>query len=85
MDQDYIKIDDETKLSIVAGFALREDNQLDHETFIPVALTKYEHIADELLAIDVQINDQPPSAYKLLAESLRLIADDLEETAETAK
>lgn len=85
MNQDHTEIDDETKFSVVAGFALREDDRVDPETFVPVALTKCEHIADKLSAVDVQINDQPPSAYKLLAEFLRLIADDLEKTAETAK
>lgn len=85
MNQDYIEINDETKLSIVAGFALREDDQVAPETFVPVALTECEYLADGLCAVNVQIDDQPPSAYKLLAEYLRLIADDLEETAETAK
>lgn len=85
MNQDYIEIDDETKLSIVTGFALREDDQVIPETFVPVSLTKCERLIDGRCVVSVQINDQPPSAYKLLAEYLRFIADDLEENAKTAK
>lgn len=85
MNQDHIEINDETKVSIVAGFALCEDSQVIPETFVPVALTKCEPLIDGQCAVGVQINDQPPSAYKLLAGYLRFIADDLGEKAETTK
>lgn len=85
MNQGCVEIESETKLSIVAGFALREGDQVVPETFVPVALTKCESLIDGLCVVAVQINDQPSSAYKLLAEYLRFIADDLEEKAEPAE
>lgn len=86
MNQDYAEIYDETKLSVVVGFALRESDQMDPETFEPVALTKCERLTNDQLVVAVTVNDdQPPSAYKLLADYLRLMADDLEKEAEDRK
>lgn len=83
MKQEYDVIDDETKISVVAGFALNDGTNAICETFIPVVLTKTEHLASEQCAIGVHINHQPSSAYKLLAEYLRIMADDLEKEART--
>lgn len=85
MKQDYVEINDETKLSVVVGVALREGDQVIPETFEPVALTKCERLIGNQCAVDVQINHQPPSGYKLLAEYLRFMADDLEKEAKDAK
>lgn len=85
MKQDYVEINDETKLSVVVGVALREGDQVIPETFEPVALTKCEHLAGNQCVTSVQINHQPPSVYKLLAEYLRFMADDLEKETEAAK
>lgn len=85
MKQDYVEIHDETKLSVVVGVALREGDQVIPETFEPVALTKCERLIGNHCVADVQINHQPPSAYKLLAEYLRFMADDLEKAAKDAK
>ena len=85
MKQEYDEIDDETKLSIVVGVALREGDQVIPETFNPDALTKFEHIIGNKGAMSVHIKPQPPSAYSVIAEYLRVIADDLEKEAEKAK
>lgn len=85
MKQEYDVIDDETKISVVAGVALREGDQVIPGTFNPVALTKTERIGFGKCVTGVHINHQPPSAYRLIAEYLRMMADDLEKEAKDAK
>ena len=85
MKQEYDEIDDETKLSVVVGVALREGDQVIPETFNPVALTKFERLIDGKGVASVHINPQPPDAYKVIAEYLRMMADDLEKEAEKAE
>lgn len=85
MKQEYDEIDDETKLSVVVGVALREGDQVIPETFNPVALTKFDRLIGDKGVTSVHINPQPPSAYKTIAEYLRMMADDLEKEAEDAK
>lgn len=84
-DAKYDEIDDETKLSVVVGIALREGDQVIPETFNPVALTKFERLIDGKGVASVHINHQPPSAYRVIAGYLRFMADDLEKEAEDAK
>lgn len=81
MKQEY-DVDDENKISVVAGFALRDGNNVIRETFTPVALTKTERLGFGKSVVGVCINKQPSSAYKLLAGYLRTMADDLEKQAE---
>ena len=85
MKQEYDEIDDETKLSVVVGVALREGDQVIPETFNPVALTKFERLIDGKGVASVHITPQPPDAYKAIAEYLRMMADDLEKETEKAK
>lgn len=85
MKQEYDEITDETKLSIVVGVALREGDQVIPETFNPVALTKFERLIGDKGVASVQINPQPPIAYRVIAGYLRFMADDLEKEAEEAK
>lgn len=85
MKQEYDVIDDASKVSVVVGVALREGDQVIPETFIPVALTKVERLIGNKGMISVHINHQPPSAYKTIAEYLRMMADDLEKEAKDAK
>ena len=85
MKQDYVEINDEAKLSVAVGIALREGDQVIPETFEPIALTKCERLIGNQCVASVQINPQPPSAYKFLAEYLRFMADDLEKEAKDAK
>ena len=68
MKQEYDVIDDETKISVVAGFALVDGDQAIPGTFNPVALTKTECLAFGKNVVSVHFNPQPSSAYKLLAE-----------------
>lgn len=85
MKQEYDSIIDESKVSVVVGVALREGDQVIPETFNPVALTKFEHIIGNKGAMSVHIKPQPPSAYSVIAEYLRVIADDLGKQAEDEK
>ena len=85
MKQEYVEIDDESKFSVVVGVALREGDQVIPETFNPVALTKFERLIEGKGVASVHINPQPPSAYRVIAEYLRFMADDLEKEAEKAK
>ena len=85
MKQEYDEINDESKVSIVVGVALREGDQVIPGTFNPVALTKTERLGFGKCVTGVHINHQPPSAYKLIAEFLRMMADDLEKEAKGAK
>lgn len=85
MKQDYVEINDETKLSVVVGVALREGDQVIPETFSPVAFTKFERLIGHKGVVSVHISHQPPSAYKVIAEYIRMIADDLEKEAKDAK
>ena len=85
MKQEYDEINDESKVSIVVGVALREGDQVIPVTFNPVALTKTERLGFGKCVTGVHINHQPPSAYKLIAEFLRMMADDLEKEAKGAK
>ncbi|MBM6981200.1 MAG: hypothetical protein I3I97_02995 [Bifidobacterium thermophilum] len=65
-DAKYDEIDDETKLSVVVGIALREGDQVIPETFNPVALTKFERLIEGKGVASVHINPQPPSAYRAM-------------------
>lgn len=85
MKQEYDVIDDETKISVVAGVALREGDEVIPGTFNPVALTQTDRLGFGKCVTGVRINHQPPSAYKLIAEFIRTIADVLEKEAEGAK
>lgn len=85
MKQEHDVIDDETKISVIAGFALNDGISAICETFTPVALTKTEHLTPGQCVTRVHINPQPSSAYKLLAEYLRIMADDLEKEAKDTK
>ena len=85
MKQEYGVVDDETKISVVVGVALREGDQVIPGTFNPVALTKTERLGFGKCVTGVHINHQPPSTYKLIAEKLRMMADDLEKEAKGAK
>ena len=85
MKQEYGVVDDETKISVVVGVAFREGDQVIPGTFNPVALTKTERLGFGKCVTGVHINHQPPSAYKLIAEFLRMMADDLEKEAKGAK
>lgn len=85
MKQEYDVIDDESKVSVVVGVALREGDQVIQETFTPVALTKAERLIGHKSMISVHINHQPPSAYKVIAEYIRMMADDLEKEAKKTK
>jgi hypothetical protein len=85
MKQEYDSIIDESKVSVVVGVALREGDQVIPDTFTPVALTKVERLIGNKGMISVHINHQPPSAYKVIAEYIRMMADDLEKEAKDAK
>ncbi len=85
MKQDYVEINDETKISVVVGVALREGDQVIPETFNPVAFTKVERLIGSKGMVSVHINPQPPSVYKVIADYLRFMADDLEKEAEATK
>ena len=84
MKQEHDAIIDESKVSVVVGVALREGDQVIPETFNPVALTKCERLIGNKGVTSVHINPQSPSAYKAIAEYLRMMADDLEKEAEDA-
>lgn len=84
MKQGHDAIIDESKVSVVVGVALREGDQVIPGTFTPVALTKVERLIGHKGVVSVHINPQSPSAYKVIAEYLRMMADDLEKEAEDA-
>ena len=84
MKQEYEAITDESKVSVVVGVALREGDQVIPETFNTVALTKVERLIGSKAVTSVHIKPQPPSAYKVIADYLRFMADGLEKEAEAA-
>lgn len=85
MKQEYDVTIDESKVSVVVGVALREGDQVIPETFNPVAFTKVERLIGSKGMVSVHINPQPPSAYKVIADYLRFMADDLEKEAKDTK
>ena len=88
MKQEYDVTDDETKVSVVASFSINDGESSISEKSDPLVITETKRLAFGQCVVKFQFNQPPQTAdklraeyhrdRKLLAERLRIIADDLE-------